>query len=210
MRPTPLRILFVDSSDSEAERLLDGLRQAGFAPSSARVETEEEFLARLGVEWDVIFADHDLPPFDSLTALNHIAARRLNVPLIVVSGSSDQEALDRILQAGAADVIDRSGLDRLEAKVRQVIAQRLSRIEQRYSSRLAEASEERLRLALTAADAATWELDLETGGMTGSDRLAELFGLTPGTSWFPYTDALALVHPDDRDHLISVGRRGRA
>ena len=28
MKPTPLRVLFVDSSDSEAERLLDGLRLA--------------------------------------------------------------------------------------------------------------------------------------------------------------------------------------
>lgn len=58
-------------------------------------------------------------------------------------------------------------------------------------------SEERLKFALDAAGAGTWEVSLETGELTASDRALALLDIPPGTP-VTHESALAHVHPDDR------------
>jgi PAS domain S-box-containing protein len=57
--------------------------------------------------------------------------------------------------------------------------------------------EERLQLALDAAEAGLWEADPRSGAFVASDRALALHGLAPGT-FMTHEDALAAVHPDDR------------
>jgi len=61
-------------------------------------------------------------------------------------------------------------------------------------------SEERLKFALDAANAGTWEVALETGELAASEGMLSLLGIAPGT---PVTHGIALasVHPDDRARL---------
>lgn len=57
-------------------------------------------------------------------------------------------------------------------------------------------SEQRLRLALDAAGADTWTLDLSTNLMLADDRIAERLGMTPGAP-IPFDRTMTAVHPDD-------------
>ncbi|HWJ18114.1 MAG TPA: PAS domain-containing protein, partial [Geobacterales bacterium] len=61
-------------------------------------------------------------------------------------------------------------------------------------------SEERLKFALEAAGAGTWEVSLETRELRASDKTLAFLGIAPGT---PVTHdiGLARVHPDDRSRL---------
>src|SRR2546430_9923961 len=59
---------------------------------------------------------------------------------------------------------------------------------------------EHLRLALEAGELGTWDWDLGTGEVGGSERCYALFGLEPHVS----VDSdifLAAVHPDDRERV---------
>jgi len=58
-------------------------------------------------------------------------------------------------------------------------------------------SEERLRLALDAACAGSWELLPATGEMVASERAMQMFGFAPGTR-LTLQRALEAVHPEDR------------
>ena len=58
-------------------------------------------------------------------------------------------------------------------------------------------SEERLRLALEAAGAGMWDLDLETGAMVWSPENCRIYGLDPERYLPQYETWRALVHPDD-------------
>jgi PAS domain S-box-containing protein len=58
-------------------------------------------------------------------------------------------------------------------------------------------SETRLRLALDAAEAGTWESNATLGTYTASDRALEFHGIPPGTPMTPEKSLSALV-PDDR------------
>ena len=62
------------------------------------------------------------------------------------------------------------------------------------------ASEERLRMALAAAQAGAWAWDISTGVITWSPENYVLYGYDPLTSVPPaYTDWAERIHPDDRD-----------
>lgn len=66
------------------------------------------------------------------------------------------------------------------------------------------AGEERLRLALEAAQMGAWDWDIRSGRLTWSETLERIHGLKPGT--FPGTfDAfVATVHPQDRASVIEA------
>ena len=76
---------------------------------------------------------------------------------------------------------------------------------QRYESALQE-QEEQLRLALGAAEAGSWRLDLQTGELVASARALELVGLSPDAPASPER-ALVRAHPDDRDAVRAAVAR---
>lgn len=61
-------------------------------------------------------------------------------------------------------------------------------------------SEQRLRLALEAAGAGSWEWDLRTNEHYWSDELCELYGLNPLRCKPSYDSWLMAIHADDRSH----------
>src|SRR3954447_12751337 len=68
-------------------------------------------------------------------------------------------------------------------------------------------SAEELLLALEAAHAGTFRLDLRTQELRLSPSLSRLYGLVPDDAPVSSEDFLALVHPDDRDRLAEAVRR---
>jgi diguanylate cyclase (GGDEF)-like protein/PAS domain S-box-containing protein len=70
-------------------------------------------------------------------------------------------------------------------------------------SRLAWTGEEQLRLALAAARMGTFEWDLRTHRGTMSPELEAIHGLAPGTFDGSAEMLMELVHPDDREVLLS-------
>uniref|UniRef100_UPI0022EA1C56 sensor histidine kinase n=1 Tax=Falsiroseomonas oryzae TaxID=2766473 RepID=UPI0022EA1C56 len=59
-------------------------------------------------------------------------------------------------------------------------------------------SEERLRLALEAAQLGAWEVDFRTGAVTRTARALEIFGFPPDYAEVSYPSWRDRVHPDDR------------
>src|SRR3954447_2556373 len=68
-------------------------------------------------------------------------------------------------------------------------------------------SPEELLLALEAAHAGTFRVDLHSNELRWSPSLSALYGLAPGEAPSSFEEFLALVHPDDRDHLAEAVRR---
>ncbi|BAT53827.1 two-component hybrid sensor and regulator [Nostoc sp. NIES-3756] len=70
-------------------------------------------------------------------------------------------------------------------------------------------SEERLRLALEAAQIGTWDWNIFTNHLKWSTRQEQLFGITPGTFRSSYEAFLACVHPEDREvvHQAVMGTK---
>ena len=90
---------------------------------------------------------------------------------------------------------------------RQVISGLLLDITERKRAEIAlRESEERLKFALEAAGAGTWQVTQETGEFIASDRTLALHGLPPGAP-MTHEKALANVHPEDQPRVEETLRR---
>ena len=63
--------------------------------------------------------------------------------------------------------------------------------------------QERLEMAMGAADIAWWEMDVGSGEVIFDHRKADLLGY-PADRFHHYRDFLALVHPDDADRALET------
>ncbi|BAY45073.1 two-component hybrid sensor and regulator [Scytonema sp. HK-05] len=67
-------------------------------------------------------------------------------------------------------------------------------------------SEERLRLALAAAQMVGWDMDLITNHVVCSPNALEVWGVQEGTA----EEFFAVIHPDDRQRIIQAAQRAIA
>lgn len=137
----PIKVLILEDEPADAARVVEQLREDGFDPDWTRVDTKDEYLARLDEEWDLIIADFALPGFDGMAALRMLRERDMETPYIFVTGFLDDLAVAEFLEQGASDVLLKDRLGRLGAAVRNALEQRRLREESRRASAAAAESE---------------------------------------------------------------------
>ena len=145
-----LHILFLEDVPSDAELAEAELRKAEIGFTARRVETREAFLQ--GLEEfapDLILADYTLPHFDGMTAIQLARERAPSIPIIVVTGSIDEETAVECIKAGATDYVIKEHLVRLGPAVEAALeGKRL-----REQAERAERERERLLADLEAKNA---------------------------------------------------------
>ena len=157
--------------------------------------TAEEAMADANKLYNLIPEDHRARLVESEeAALRDFAAFRFETPFLTPNGElrwSQQSSTPRRLSDGSV-VWDGVEIDITERK--------------RSEEALRE-SEERLNLAMEAASAFAWETDLATGRVAWSGSGEQMSGMAPGSFGGTYEAFLALIHPDDRESVISARRR---
>jgi len=110
----PLRVLIIEDSEDDTVLLLRQIRKGGYDPVATRVETLLELRNALSDNiWDVIISDHNLPEFNSITALGVVREHASDVPVLIVSGCIGEEMAVSTMKAGASDYIMKDNLTRL-------------------------------------------------------------------------------------------------
>lgn len=143
--PQPLRVLLVEDDVADAELLIRELTRAGFAPAWRRVETEADFIAALGPEWDIVLSDFHLPQFSGRRALELLRARDLELPFIVISGTIGEETAVETMRLGASDYLLKGHLARLQTSVVRALERSRLRREQLAARQAAAEAEAKYR-----------------------------------------------------------------
>jgi two-component system response regulator AtoC len=98
------RVLVIEDDDAARDALSEHLRAAGFSPRPAR--TGAEALAAVEAEPpDAVLLDLVIPEPDGFEVLGRLHARDPALPVIVMSGISEAEAVVRAMRLGAADYL---------------------------------------------------------------------------------------------------------
>ena len=158
----PLRLLILEDSLEDAQTLVRELERGGVECLPQRVDSETAFLAALDPTPDVIVADYQLPGYGAVEALRALAARGIDVPVIVVSGTAGDEAAILCLREGAADYLLKDRLGWLGQAVSNAVTQARLRGEQRRMAAALSASEERYRLLFDESPRLLWVVDTGT------------------------------------------------
>jgi len=172
----PLRLLIVEDRETDTELIVRELKKQGFAPSWVRVDTEEDFLARIHDSFDLITADAVMPRFSAMRVLTLLKEQRIDIPCIIISGSIGEEEAVAMIRAGAVDYLMKDRFGRLGQSIRYVLEQHKLReehgrahqalvtlnaeLEQRISERTAKLEEVNERLAQELTERKQIELRL--------------------------------------------------
>jgi DNA-binding NtrC family response regulator len=145
------RILNLEHSEADSQRIRTALEKS-FELAWRRVANEEEFNACLGAgEWDLIISSYSLPDYSGIEAFEAVLDSGLDIPFIIVSGSIDQETAVSAMRIGVSDFLMKDDLVRLVPAVTRELIEAQNRREMRVAEKALAESEDRLRLALSAA-----------------------------------------------------------
>ncbi|MBI5565655.1 MAG: GAF domain-containing protein [Chloroflexi bacterium] len=186
----PIRILFVEDVPFDAELAERVLRKEGLVFTSARVDTRDDFLAALTTfQPDLIISDYTLPEFDGLQALKLSLEYDPALPVILMTGSLNEETAVHCIKSGATDYVLKDRITRLPFAVKEALEQKQTRLAKDAAERALRESEARYRLLFdTSMDAVL---------LTAPD--GRIFAANPAAcQMFGQTEA----------ELIQVGRDG--
>jgi len=183
-----LRVLIVEDRPTDAELLVRELRRAGFDPEWARVETEEDYAARLRPDLDVILSDYALPRFSGIRALQLLRERGLEIPFILISGTIGEDTAVEAMKEGASDYLLKDRLARLGRAVEQALEQGRSHRERQHTAQALRESERRFREMLENVELIAMTLNQEGQVTFCNDYLLTVTGWTReevmGADWF--------------------------
>ena len=146
MPSDPLRILILEDMPMDAELVEYELGRANIPFTARRVDTRETFLGALEeFAPDVILSDYTLPRFDGMSALALARERVPSTPLLIVTGSVNEETAVGCMKAGADDYLLKGNLSRIGHAIEGALARRRLRAEQARSEAALRRSEANLR-----------------------------------------------------------------
>ncbi len=127
-----LRVLLVEDEPADAELVVRELRRAGLSFDARRVESEAALLESLeSFAPDVVLADFTLPSLDGLDVLAIVRERAPATPVLIVTGTIDEETALTCLRGGAVDYLLKDRLGRLGEAVRAALSNRAREEERR-------------------------------------------------------------------------------
>ena len=192
------RLLILDDAPSDADLVEAELRAAGLEFVSRRAENEPEFVAALDeFRPDLVLSDYSLPSFNGPEALRLVQQRVPPVPVIILTGSINEETAVECMKAGAADYVLKDRLARLPAAVRGALEGRRLAEDSRRAKEALRESEDQLRAMFELASVGIAQADPRTGRwLRVNQKMCSITG-------FSAEELLGLqlrdiTHPDDR------------
>jgi PAS domain S-box-containing protein/putative nucleotidyltransferase with HDIG domain len=176
----PLRVLVLEDRPVDAELILHELKHSGYNFVSKRVDTQAGYLQAIEEIPDIILADFSLPQFTAMQALHLLQERGLDIPFVVVTGTTSEEAAVETMKHGAADYLLKDRLGRLTQAVERALQQKRLRDEKRASEDALRLSEDKFSKAFRISPDAISIVRLSDGRyIEVNDGFAQLTGFEP-------------------------------
>jgi EAL domain-containing protein (putative c-di-GMP-specific phosphodiesterase class I)/CheY-like chemotaxis protein len=196
-----LRLLILEESASEAQSIINHMREIGYAVTAARIKSPLEFQAALKKqEWDLIISSHSLANFNPKQALALLAHAKMEIPLIVISEQVEEDYRTEVLRCGACSLIKKDKIDHLQLTVQRELHHVAQRRARQYYEKMFRESERRCQTLLGSSINAI--ACIRNGKVLysnpGFDRLIN------NSKAKNSLNILALAHPDDRQRFEAL------
>jgi PAS domain S-box-containing protein len=168
-----LHILFLEDNEMDAELISRSMKKGGLVFSSVIASGKNEFKTALGNEvFDVILADHSIPQFSSLEALQFVKSLELDTPFVLVTGTVSEEFAVSILQEGAEDYILKNNLNRLPSAILRAIDKQKTRKEKERADEALVRSEQSYKLLFESNPIPMWMIGKPGNGFIAVNQAA--------------------------------------
>jgi diguanylate cyclase (GGDEF)-like protein/PAS domain S-box-containing protein len=155
-----IRLLILEDSQNEAERLVSLFRNAGRATRVHRITSSDNLAEALQQSWDLLISAPTSEHLDPNEAITAIRRQAKDIPVIQLVTGNESEAITEALMLGAQDALPQGDDERLIL----VANRELANLEERRARRAAEVAlreaEKRCQLLLdSSVDAITYVHD---------------------------------------------------
>lgn len=134
------RILIVEDLPSDAELNMREARKTLPNALFEIVETEPDFLQQLSAfNPDLILSDYSMPRFDGLRALALTLMHAPEIPLIIVTGSINEDTAVECMKAGASNYVIKDQMKRLGSAIEHALVEKEMMAAKRQAQRELEA-----------------------------------------------------------------------
>lgn len=196
---TPLRVLLLEDDPADVA-FIRGALSGLAALELVHVEHREVLEQELDPLPDLILTDYFLRGWKAPEVLQALRDRRIDCPVIVVSGSIGDEAAAECIKCGAADYVSKERFALLPKTIGNVLETfRLRRSERAALDELRR-SHALLRMASCIGRFGAWSVDLPEGIVTWSDEVRRIHEVPP--SFTPTLDAAIDFYTPDSRPLI--------
>lgn len=193
-----LKILHLEDIRTDAELVERTLKQGQISFAKVVVANKTTFeRALIDFNPDLIIADHTLPSFDSLEAMEIMKQKGINIPVILVTATVSDEYAVEIMKAGAYDYILKDRMHRLpQAILNAMEKHRLEKTQQVIIDDLIR-SQLHLKEAQGIAKLGSWEIDLKTNNITWSEETHHIFETDPRTFVISYDNLFSFIPAEE-------------
>jgi two-component system sensor histidine kinase DctS len=185
---TPLRVLLIDDSPSDADLLLRTLDRGQYTVESRRVDSEAALSAALDESWDLVLCDWRMPGFGGPEALAVLRERAIDAPIIIVSSDLGEDGALTAMKGGANDYVAKHALVRLVPAIERELREAETR-------RALRASEERFGKAFEYAPIGMAVISVGGVVLRVNPAMCAMFGYSEPE--MRELRAWQLTHPDD-------------
>jgi len=196
-----IRILIVEDQANDAELAKREIKQVINSCEFDCVETKEDFLESIqNFHPDLIISDYSLPHFDGLSVISLARQYVPLVPVIILTGSIDEETAAESVKAGAVDYVLKERIRRLRQAVPHALEKKQMWQERIAADEKIRANEERYRLISNVTSDYMFSTMVNPDGSLDVNWVAGAFEKITGYSVEEYQTNggwRSIVFPDD-------------
>ncbi|MEI6049909.1 MAG: ATP-binding protein [Bacteroidota bacterium] len=197
-----LKILFVEDVRNDAELIWHELEKNNITFTRKLVDKKDDYIHYLEkFNPDIIISDYFLPQFDGMSALLLRNEMTPLTPFIIVTGSINEEIAVECMKAGADDYVLKEKLSRLSTAVLNTINRTGLLREKKTAEDELRKSNLLFKKAQSIAHIGSWELDLSTKSIRGSDEAVKIYGFDIQNNIIPLDLVQKSVLPEYRAML---------
>ena len=197
----PIRILIVEDSQSDIELAKREINHVLKSCGYDSVETKEDFFASLrNFQPDLIITDYTMPHFDGMSVISLTQQYAPDVPVIIFTGSIDEETAAESVKAGAVDYVIKENIIRLRQAVLNALEKKQMWKERLHAEEKLRISEERYRLISTVSSDYMFSTIVKHEGSLDLSWVAGAFEEITGYTIEEYKAKggwRATIYPDD-------------
>ncbi len=197
MQESKIRVLLVEDNPGDLRLIQHYLRKSPLTFEISHADRVQAGIRQLRESgFDVILLDMNLPDSDPPDTFNRVYSEAGRVPIIVLTGISDEETALKAVREGAQDYLVKRTVDsdRLTRAIRYSI-------ERKHSAEKLRESQERYALAVRGANDGIWDWNLKTNRAYFSPRWLAMLGLTESDGEEAAETWFSRVHPHDLDSV---------
>ncbi|QKG79947.1 PAS domain S-box protein [Tenuifilum thalassicum] len=204
------RILIAEDLKTDLELIIRELKQHGLEFDYQTTDNEEEFVKLLtSVTPDIVLTDYMMPRFTGMKALKIVKEYDPLIPVIVVTGSMNEETAVECMKAGASDYVIKEHLKRLGPAVEHAL--RNSKVEKEKRDAELKLKETELRFKFIADNANDVIYIVRFYPKTHFEYLSPSFERISGYKveevYKNHRLLLDLIHPDDRCVIENIAAK---